>query len=753
MDRLPTVALLEAGYLRAQCDEPTILICSACGVVGSDDMCQACFCTAGSVRSCQRCQERLELSPADGERACHSVSAYEQSSRLPAFAAEEGLWACKKASSDATFVLGESELRRRFADGRLAGGVLLRGLADQDFSPASERSEFPELQELARVAQKKAEQEAEKQLRRHRAERERAEAAAAARAKELRLEALERRRERDRERSTRELESEAKADRALEEERRRLFVERLERERLEAETADAAARAMRRSARWWSTAAVALISVAVWNLPFVQETRFRNWFAHGAGKQKDAAAPPSATSPEVSAGTSATVVQQAPTGNALTATPVFSGYVTDNFSVLLESDSAYLSGRFERLAASGIKARLVVVETTGSESIQDFGARVGNTWNAAREDSRSDLLISVASKDRTIRIDLTKTLNDRLTDQEAMALIDGHFQPVAARAGLQQGLRALADQLERVLWAKAHATSGEAEVQEQTNNAMGEMLTLISNWDGRATTFAPASQATWDSSIARLESLPRPARGDRKAARQLHAQGLAMIGQQGLEPLAIEKLTLAHQSDPLDVQVVNDLAFAQLTAGQYRESVANIRKTFRLAPTRIHAWINLAEALPFVVKSPEEAKNVAALCYVLGYYFSKDRAKTTEYLRNKIDATDTKEEVRAVAREALQRIEGFVQADPASPEAQTTTTGPAARTAPTAEAVDRDRSSDVQGQIAQAENALQRRDLAEARRLVLAALELDRLNDSVRALLKRVEDSNLESLRQATVIK
>ncbi len=712
---LSSARLLQLGGLKDRCSAS--LRCVAHGLALPCDLCELEGDTTAKV-VCDACGHLFSQgAPLAMPRACESMAAF----------ASKGKVAFPDVASEALSRLEDDRRQAEEAE-----------QAERQATEARRREDERRTQERRR--QREAERRAAEEEARLAQAREEEQRAAARAVEQARREEAEAR-------------AREEAERAAEEERRRLFAERLERERLEAEAEAVAERAKRRSSRWWSTAAIAAIAVTAWNLPFLQEGRFRNWFPDGAGEQKAAAAAPSATSPVVPPRTSATAVQPAPTNQAPTPTPVFGGYVTDNFNVLSADDSAYLSGRLERLAGSGIKARLVIVETTGSEALQDFGTRVGNTWNAAGEASRSDLLISAASKDRTIRIDLTKTLNNQLANQEVKALIDGHFQPVAARAGLQQGLRALADHLERVLWAKAHATRGEAEARDSTNNAIGDMLNVISNWDGRATPFAPAGQAVWDSSIARLESLPRPARGDRKSARQLHAQGLALVGQTGLESLAIEKLTLAHQADPFDVQVVNDLAYAQLAAGQHREAVANLRKTFRLAPTRVSAWVNLAEALPFIVKSPDEARQVATLCYVMGYYLSNDRAKTTEYLRSKIDAADTKAEVRALAREALQRIEGFVQADTAGAEAQSAATALVARTVPPAQVASRESSSNVQGQISQAEAALQRRDFDEARRLARAALALDRSNESARALLKRVDDGDLDSLRNATVIR
>ena len=107
---------------------------------------------------------------------------------------------------------------------------------------------------------------------------------------------------------------------------------------------------------------------------------------------------------------------------------------------------------------------------------------------------------------------------------------------------------------------------------------------------------APAAQAMLDSARARLESMPRPARGDRKLARQLHASGIALLGQDGFTALAVEKLQSAHAADPLDVELLNNLAFAEQRAGQHASAIKHLVNTLRLEPGRTSAWVNLADS-------------------------------------------------------------------------------------------------------------------------------------------------------------
>ena len=367
----------------------------------------------------------------------------------------------------------------------------------------------------------------------------------------------------------------------------------------------------------------------------------------------------SASTPEASV----RAVQGSPQGaQARLSVPVSTGYLTDMAKAIAVEDARYLAARLELLGEAGIAARTLVIATTGTEEIEVFARRAWNTWSPLSVTSPIDLLVVVSSSDRQIRLEVARSLNSRLTDQDIESIVHQHFEPSARKSGLSAGLRALMDRLDRVLWAKEYAINGEAAVMKSTVQAMGAMVMAISRWDGQSAHLPPWQQAVMDHAFARLESTPRPVRGDRKTARQLHAQGLSLIGQVGLEPLAVEKLKLAHIADPLDVQVVNDLAYAEAAAGQHLAALESLLKALRLAPTRTSAWVNLAQTVPFTERSPDEVKRTEPLFYLLGYYFSGNRAKTIEYLHTKAADENAKPEVRAGAANALEWLERLLAA-------------------------------------------------------------------------------------------
>jgi hypothetical protein len=219
------------------------------------------------------------------------------------------------------------------------------------------------------------------------------------------------------------------------------------------------------------------------------------------------------------------------------------------------------------------------------------------------------------------------------------------------------GLRVLVDQLERVISSKRQLPLSEEELLAKTSAAVEAMASAIGNWDGKSVSLSSREHEKLAAAIAELESMPRPTRGDRKVARQLHANGLSLIGQPGFEALAVDKMQAAHAADPLDVQILNDLAYAEQQAGHHRAALDHLLRTLRLAPGRTSAWVNLAETLPFVVDSPDQGQRSAMAMYVVGYWFSKDRTKTLEYLRTMAMSPDVRKEVSAAAEKALSWLE------------------------------------------------------------------------------------------------
>ena len=142
-----------------------------------------------------------------------------------------------------------------------------------------------------------------------------------------------------------------------------------------------------------------------------------------------------------------------------------------------------------------------------------------------------------------------------------------------------------------------------------------------------------------------IEHLPKPAKGDKKAAKALNAKGLA-LSQKGDFNQAVKLFEQAHALDTSDVEIVNNLGFSYLKQGNLDAAWHAIMTALTLSPGRAAAWENLGEV--FGAKG-DESKAVA--CFSNAYRFSKDRLKMHQHMKklNENEAVKPLKQARAKA--------------------------------------------------------------------------------------------------------
>ncbi|MCA1807302.1 MAG: tetratricopeptide repeat protein, partial [Actinobacteria bacterium] len=155
---------------------------------------------------------------------------------------------------------------------------------------------------------------------------------------------------------------------------------------------------------------------------------------------------------------------------------------------------------------------------------------------------------------------------------------------------------------------------------------------------------------------SRIEAMTKPAHGDRKVARALNDDAMAML-KDGRFAEAVNVLGKASVADPADIEIVDNLSYAALKAGQFEEAKRSSQSALLIAPGRSSAWANLGIAL---AQTPDETLAVAA--FSNAYRFSGNQTKTVEYL-NKLVADDSNPGVTKAAKTVLEAISahpGFV---------------------------------------------------------------------------------------------
>jgi tetratricopeptide (TPR) repeat protein len=145
------------------------------------------------------------------------------------------------------------------------------------------------------------------------------------------------------------------------------------------------------------------------------------------------------------------------------------------------------------------------------------------------------------------------------------------------------------------------------------------------------------------------DGLPKPARGDRKLARALNSDAMGLLNESKYSE-AVAILKKASVADPADVEIVDNLGYAALKAGNLDEAKRSSYAALAIAPGRSSAWASLGVVL---AQTATEAQAVAS--FANAYRFSGNTAKTMEYL-GKLAADDPNPKVQSAAAKTLDVI-------------------------------------------------------------------------------------------------
>jgi len=141
-----------------------------------------------------------------------------------------------------------------------------------------------------------------------------------------------------------------------------------------------------------------------------------------------------------------------------------------------------------------------------------------------------------------------------------------------------------------------------------------------------------------------IESLPRPAKGNKKAARTINAKGLVSL-KEGDFSNAVKMFEEANKLDKSDIEVVNNLGFSYLKNGNLDPARHAITMALTMSPDRATAWENLGEV--FGLKGDVSR---AVACFSNAYRFSKDGLKLHQYMKKINEQEDVKNIKQARAK-------------------------------------------------------------------------------------------------------
>lgn len=129
---------------------------------------------------------------------------------------------------------------------------------------------------------------------------------------------------------------------------------------------------------------------------------------------------------------------------AQVAVPALNARITDLTATLDAGQRAALERKLQAFEAEkGSQLALLIVPTTGDETIEQFGMRVAEQWKLGRRKVDDGALLIVARNDRSLRIEVGYGLEGALNDATARRIIDEiivpHFRDGDFYAGLDAG--------------------------------------------------------------------------------------------------------------------------------------------------------------------------------------------------------------------------------------------------------------------------------------------------------------------------
>ena len=128
--------------------------------------------------------------------------------------------------------------------------------------------------------------------------------------------------------------------------------------------------------------------------------------------------------------------------------PALGARVVDTTGTLDAGQRQALDAKLAALeAAKGAQVVVLLVPTTQPEDIASYANRVANTWKIGRREVGDGVLVVVAKNDRTLRIEVAKTLEGALPDLAAKRIIEQSITPRFKQGDYAGGLNAGVDQL------------------------------------------------------------------------------------------------------------------------------------------------------------------------------------------------------------------------------------------------------------------------------------------------------------------
>ncbi|HWB44137.1 MAG TPA: TPM domain-containing protein [Hyphomicrobiaceae bacterium] len=159
--------------------------------------------------------------------------------------------------------------------------------------------------------------------------------------------------------------------------------------------------------------------------------------------------------------------------------PVLTGRVVDDANLLSAADRSELTQELAALEAKSTD-QLVVYTTKSLQGypIEEFGYRLGRTWQIGQKDKNNGVILIVAPNERKVRIEVGRGLEPQLTDLMTKLIIENAILPAFRRGDFAGGIKAGVHDIRDVMLGDAEAVKERARVAKKRSGG-GEWFTLI----------------------------------------------------------------------------------------------------------------------------------------------------------------------------------------------------------------------------------------------------------------------------------
>lgn len=163
-------------------------------------------------------------------------------------------------------------------------------------------------------------------------------------------------------------------------------------------------------------------------------------------------------------------------GQSIRALPTLNKPIIDQAHLLSVSEINTLSAQIKELHQQAkAQIAIVIVPTTGQESIFDFAMRIANQWRLGTKEQDNGIVVAIAVNDRRIQILTGYGLEGVLPDVTVRRIIRNQITPAFKNGDIAQGLGAGLSEIQRILALDPDIAQRAAhQLQQQHEQALLE---------------------------------------------------------------------------------------------------------------------------------------------------------------------------------------------------------------------------------------------------------------------------------------